>query len=315
MPTFGPELAAMIGIGVGIDYALFIVTRYRQGLDEGRDPRDAVVTALDTSGRAVLFAGCTVVISLLGMFLLGSSFVYGLAFGAIVGRAAGDGRLAHPAAGHARLRRAGHRPAARPRVPRSRPAELDEHGFWYRWSRVDPAPALGRRRSPSSILLVLAIPLFSLQMLFTDAGNDPTSLTTRQAYDLLAEGFGPGANGPLVVAVDLPGRHDAGRRSTGCRPAIAADPGVAFVVPPQVNPAGDAAVIVVIPTTSPQATETEELVHHAARRRSIPTAIGGTGVTAYVGGVTAAGIDAAERFSHRLLWVIGARRACCRSCC
>ena len=141
VPTFGTELAAMIGIGVGIDYALFIVTRYRQGLAEGRDPRDAVVKALDTSGRAVLFAGTTVVISLFGMFLLGVSFVYGLALGAISAVLlvmAASMTLLPAMLGFAglaidRLRIPGFHVSA---------AELDEHGFWYRWSRVDPAAAV-----------------------------------------------------------------------------------------------------------------------------------------------------------------------------
>jgi len=303
VPTFGPQIAAMIGIGVGIDYALFIVTRYRQGLAEGRDPRQAVVRSLDTSGRAVLFAGCTVVISLLGMLLLGSSFIYGLAFGAIAAvlLVMGASMTLLPGllgfAGEAidRLKVPGfHKPVA----------GLNEQGFWYRWSRlIQRRPWLFAAASFLALVL-LAWPVLSMHLLFTDSGNDPAVFTTRTSYDLLSEGFGPGSNGPLVVAVDLP---------AGTSPVVTDQlveylrhtPGVAAVAPAQRNPAGDAAVIIVVPTTSPQSGETELLVHHL-RDDVIPSALAGTSATAYVGGVTAAGIDTAATFSERLLWVIGA---------
>jgi RND superfamily putative drug exporter len=303
VPTFGTELALMIGIGVGIDYALFIVTRYRQGLAEGRDPRDAVVKALDTSGRAVLFAGITVVISLFGMFLLGVSFVYGLALGAISAVLlvmAASMTLLPAMLGFAglaidRLRIPGfHRPAA----------ELDEHGFWYRWSRVIQRRPWTMAILAFVILVVMALPVLSMQLLFTDSGNDPTSLTTRRSYDLLSDGFGPGANGPLVIAVDLPSGTPPSALD-GLSAALAQTPHVELAVPPQLNEAGDVATIIVIPDSSPQSVETEQLVH-ALRDDVIPAALDGSGITAYVGGYTAAGIDAAVRFSDRLVWVIGA---------
>ena len=303
VPTFGPQMAAMIGIGVGIDYALFLVTRYRQGLAEGRDPRQAVVRSLDTSGRAVLFAGCTVVISLLGMLLLGSSFIYGLAFGAIAAvvlvMAASMTLL--PAllgfAGNAidRLKVPGfHRPSA----------GLDEHSFGYRWSRVIQRHPWLAAGTALVVLLVLALPVLSMHLLFTDSGNDPAALSTRKAYDLLSDGFGPGANGPLVVAVDLP----AGTPSSVADHLVTdlrQTPGVAGVAPARLNPAGDAAAVIVVPATSPQSSETEALVHQL-RNNVIPAALSGTSAQAYVGGVTAAGIDTASTFSERLLWVIGA---------
>ena len=149
----------------------------------------------------------------------------------------------------------------------------------------------------------MAIPVFSLQMLFSDAGNDPTSVTTRHAYDLLAEGFGPGSNGPLVVAVDLPNGTSpevAQRLST----AIGSTDDVTAVVAPQTNQQGDAAVIIAIPTSSPQDAKTESLVHRL-RDDVIPSVTAGTGARALVGGVTAAGIDSANTFSQRLPWVIG----------
>jgi RND superfamily putative drug exporter len=304
VPTFGPELAAMIGIGVGIDYALFIVTRYRQGLGEGLDPRRAVIRALDTSGRAVVFAGTTVVISLFGMLLLGSSFVYGLAFGAIAAVLMvmlGSMTLLPALLGYAGTS------IDRLRVPfvHQPAAGLDPNGFWYRWSRL-----IQRRRWIAAIgalvvLLLMAVPVLSMHLLFTDSGNDPTSLTTRQAYDLLSKGFGPGANGPLVIAVDLSGGAPTSV-ANDLSSAIAADhTGVLYAAPPQFNPAKNAAVVLVIPTTSPQDTRTESLVNHL-RHDVIPKALDGTSAKAYVGGETAAGIDTANTFSQRLIWVIGA---------
>jgi RND superfamily putative drug exporter len=203
VPTFATELAAMIGIGVGIDYALFIVTRYRQGLNDGFDPRQAVILALSTSGRAVLFAGSTVVISLLGMLLLGLPFVYGLAFGAIAAVLlvmAGSLTLLPALLGFS-----GHA-IDRLRVPNllHRGPTSHRESFWWRWSRlIQRVPWIAAAVS-LAVLVVLAIPLFSMKLGFTDAGNDQTNLSTRKAFDILAQSFGPGANGPLVIAVQLP---------------------------------------------------------------------------------------------------------------
>jgi len=300
VPTFGPQLAAMIGIGVGIDYALFIVTRYREGLAEGRDPRRAVTHSLDTSGRAVLFAGCTVVISLLGMLLLGASFVYGLAFGsiaAVVLVMAASLTLLPAMLGFAGLA------IDRWRLPWHRTPTPGHRSAWYRWSRVVQHHPWLLGGLALTVLVVLAIPVLSLQMLFTDAGNDPTSLTTRRAYDLLAQGFGPGANGQLFIAVDLPPGSPADLPQNVAS-AVQATDGIVTVLAPQTNPAGDTALIVAIPKTSPQDGATETLVHDL-RQKVIPPVVAGTPAHALVGGVTAAGIAAAARFSQRLFWVIG----------
>jgi len=302
VPTFGTELAAMIGIGVGIDYALFIVTTYRQRLHAGLDPRDAVTEALATSGRAVLFAGCTVVISLLGMLLLGASFVYGLAFGAIAAVLAvmGAALTLLPAV----LGYTG-RAIDRLHVPVLLHRDVNpRRTFWFRWSRViqrSPIPAVV---VAAGVLLVLAVPLLSMHLAFTDQGNDATNLTTRRAYDLLATGFGPGVNGPLVLASDVPRAGDqAVVEELATR--LRATPGVAFVVPPAFNRAGgDAAVTIAIPTTSPQDARTEQLVH-TLRDQIVPAVEGRTGVRTYVGGVTAAAVDTSAQFARRLPWVIG----------
>jgi RND superfamily putative drug exporter len=309
VPTFGTELAAMIGIGVGIDYALFIVTRYRQGLAEGRDPRNAVIRALDTSGRAVLFAGCTVVISLLGMLLLGVTFVYGLAVGAIASV------LLVMTASLTLL------PAmlgfAGPKIDRLSIPFLHQdpdpahnrHSFWYRWSRVIQRHPWPAGLSALAVLLLLSVPVLSMQMLFTDSGNDPAAFTTRQAYDLIAQGFGAGSNGPLIVAIGpAKGETPAAGAIAGTADRIATAmhdvPGIASVVPPRVSQDGQAAVVIVVPTTSPQSPKTESLVHDL-RRHVLPTVTEGTQVKALVGGFTAFGIDSAANFQHRLVWVIG----------
>ena len=242
VPNFSPEMAAMIGIGVGIDYALFIVTRYRQGIFEGRDPRDAVVTSFMTSGRSVLFAGSTVVISLFGLYLIGQAYMIGLATACIA--AVLMVLIAALTLLPAMLGFAGNA-IDKLHLPRllqtGGPPPPD--GFWYRWSRFvqrgpgSPAPL---RSSSSS---ALALPLFSMRLAFTDAGNDPTSLTTRQAYDLLAQGFGPGFNGPLVIAADMQaGAAVRIRQRRHGRPPAAGDRGrprhgIAFVTPPQFNEA------------------------------------------------------------------------------
>jgi putative drug exporter of the RND superfamily len=302
VPTYGPQVASMVGLGVGIDYALFIVTRYRQGLAEGRDPRAAVMRAYDTSGRAVVFAGSTVVISLLGMLLLGRDFVYGLAFGSILvvllvllsSLTLLPALLGFSGRAIDRFKIPGRHNAA---------AAPSGHGAWYRWSRVIQRRPWTAAGGAFVVLVVLALPVFSMQLLFTDAGNDPTSLTTRHAYDLLSEGFGPGSNGPLVIAVDLTNAPEAADAADQLAAQLRAVPDVAQVSPPQLNQRGDTAVITVVPRSSPQDHATEQLVHHL-RDDVIPSATAGTGAHALLGGVTAAGINLSEDFSHRLVWVI-----------
>jgi putative drug exporter of the RND superfamily len=303
VPTFAPEMAAMIGIGVGIDYALFIATRYRQGIFEGRGPRDAVVVSIMTAGRAVLFAGVTVVISLFGLFLIGQAYMIGLALACIA--AVLMVLLAALSLLPALLGFAGeaidrlHLPGL---LQSGGPPSVG--GFWYRWSRFIQRRAWVTGAAALLALIALALPLFSIRLAFTDAGNDPPSLTTRQAYDLLAQGFGPGFNGPLVVAVAMPGPA-ATATVEHLRTAIAGTPGVAYVVPPQFNARQTGAVLVAYPTTSPQAAATETLVR-TLRTDVIPPVVERTGVDALVGGETAGSIDAATFLGGRLPVVIAA---------
>src|SRR4051812_3021820 len=257
VPSFAPQVTAMIGIGVGIDYALFIVTRYRGALHEGRTPRDSVIHAIDTSGRAVLFAGCTVVISLLGLFVVGLSFIRGMATGAAL--AVLIAMLASVTLLPSVLGFVGHT-IDKFALPNAKRVTTPETSFWIRWSRT-----LQRRPWTAALvgvvlLLVLCIPVVSLRLGVADAGNDPTSQTTRRAYDLLADGFGPGSSGPLLVVTEVGAGQQAGVDRLAAD--LAKVPGVRQVSPVILNQAGTAALINVEPTGSPQDESTTQLVHH-----------------------------------------------------
>src|SRR5437588_4171233 len=277
VPSFAPYVALMIGLGVGIDYALFIIVRYRTGLHDGLDPENANVLALTTAGRAVLFAGCTVIISLLGMFMMGINFIYVLSVGAVF--AVLMTMLASVTLVPAIMGFAGTKLAAKEhkrRHHRETPA--------YRWSRqIQRRPWLMAGLS-LAVLVVIALPMFSIRLGVADQGNDPTSQTTRRAYDLLAKGFGPGSNGPVLLAADLTGRTDQAS-VTRFADAVRADPDVATVAPARINQAGNAAVVPVIPRGAPQDRSTEHLVH---RLRS---EIRQQGLAIHVGSVTAIAID------------------------
>ena len=208
MPSFASILAAMIGIGVGIDYALFIVTRYRQGLHAGLDPERAVVKSVTTSGKAVVFAGSTVVISLLGMFAMGLSFVRGLAIGAslaVVLTMLASITLLPAVLGFVGLN------IDKFALPwTKRGTRRGRTTVAYRWSRVIQHRPWTFAAVGLVVLVTLALPVFSIRLGNTDAGNNPKSDTTRVAYDQLAKGFGPGFNGPLLVAIEVPDRQAAG---------------------------------------------------------------------------------------------------------
>ncbi len=300
-PDFGTQLASMIGIGVGIDYALFIVTRYRQGLDDGLDPERAVVRAIDTAGRAVVFAGCTVVISLLGLFLMGVDFVNGLAVGTSL--TVGTVMLASITLLPAILAFAG-RTIDRFSIRRRSTRKPREQSMWFKWSRIvqrHPWPAFA---GGLAILIVLAIPLLSMRLAFPDSGANPTTDTTRRAYDLVADGFGPGFNGPLILAAEFPKGADTASLDRLVT-SLQTTPDVAAVTPPTLSPSGDAAVIRVIPGSSPQSQSTSDLVDNL-RSDVIPAAVAGTDVQVHVGGLTASSVDVSDRLSARLPVFIGA---------
>jgi RND superfamily putative drug exporter len=293
MPDFATELALMIGLGVGIDYALFIVTRFRESYGQnGGDVAGAVEAAMNTSGRAVLFAGATVVIALLGMFALGVSLLDGAAVAASIGvvlvLAASLTLLPAllAAVGPRIARSSARRGSNAPGDPRP--------GFWRRWvAVVQRRPAITAVLA-TALMLTLAAPALGLRLAASDAGNDPTSQTTRRAFDLLARGFGPGFNGPLQLAVALPRAHDSAAL-TQLASAVRATPGIASVASAKMSPSGTAAVLIAYPTAAPQSADTANLVAHL-RDRVIPPTQQSTGASVYVGGSTASQVD----FSHVL---------------
>ncbi|MDQ6697825.1 MAG: MMPL family transporter, partial [Actinomycetota bacterium] len=292
---------AMIGLGVGIDYALFIVTRYRQGLSEGRNPHDAVTTAINTAGRAVLFAGTTVVISLGGMLLMGVTFVQGLGIGAasVVAVTMAASLTLLPAI----LGFAGHNIDKFSIPGMGKNAHGNRQGFWFRWSRFlqrNPWPAVA---VGLIVLLGLSIPVLSLRLGSSDASSLPTSSTTRRAYDLKADGFGPGASSPLILAAQLP-RGSSPQVLAPVRAAIAHAPGVESVSPPPPRATGGVATMLVIPTTSQQNAKTLDTMNNL-RDNVLPTATRGTGIQVHIGGPTALFSDLAAKLQSRLPLFIG----------
>ncbi|HEX3089636.1 MAG TPA: MMPL family transporter [Ilumatobacteraceae bacterium] len=354
MPDFAPQMAAMIGLGVGIDYALFIVSRYREGLHNGMDPETAVMASIDSSGRAVLFAGITVIISLLGLMAMGLAFVNGLAISGAVAvlvmmvaaltllpallgfagtkidnttRAAGIAvgvfvtialigvfsKKLGPLLGLATLLAvlimlAGYLPFGHAlRQPmKHRVQKPRDQRFWYRWSRVvqrHPWPAFF---GGAIALLLLAAPLLSIDLGFTDAGVLKTDQTTRRAYDLIAEGFGPGFSGPLALISDDPAMTP--EIAANVDAVLKTDSGIAFATPGRQLAGADGTPVspatwswVVFPTTSAQDGETRDLV-----QRLRGDTLDNVGAAVLVGGFTAGGIDFSTYIAGRLPVLIGA---------
>jgi RND superfamily putative drug exporter len=309
VPSAAPDLATMIGLGVGIDYSLFVLTRHREQLAEGMDVRESIAQAVATAGAAVVFAGTTVTIALCSLLLARIPIVtqlgYVSAVAVLVAVAAAITLL--PAA----LSLAGtridalrvpflgrRRVAAGKAAPAAGSAAPAAHG-WARWAHAVTARPWPALLAGLLLIAVLAWPVRGLELGQSDTGQLPTDTTARQAYDLLSEGFGPGFNGPLLVAVEHASAPGLARLGS----ALASADGVASVSPPLPARHGDAALITVTPRTAPSAQATEDLVHRL-RDETIPAATSGTTLTAYVGGATAGFIDLATGISDRLPLVI-----------
>ncbi len=303
VPDWTPVVAGLIGIGVGVDYALLVLTRFRSAMKEGRDRHDAVVEAVTTAGRSVIIAGCTVVIAVLGLALTGLPYMYGVAISASM--AVLVVMLAAVSLLPALLSYLGPR-VDRLRIPllgRTAKTEGGEESIAARWSHAVQRRPWTAVIVGAAILLALAVPALGMRLGFPDAGNDAPDTMTRQAYDLMSEGFGPGSNGPIVIAAELP---DPAARSGIDRLArsIRADEGVDFVAKPVINGEGDAALINVIPTTSPQDKATQDLVKRI-RGTIVPETLAGTGVTVKVGGLNAAFEDQSIYIVDRMPLFIG----------
>ena len=296
IPAWAPQLAAMVGLGVGIDYALFLVTRHREHLALGMPVAEAVGRALATAGQAVIFAGGTVVVAILGLLVAGIPFVTGggVAISAMVLVMV----LASVTLLPALLGLAGHRINGRRRTPTGPMVQthLPSTG-WYRWGAHVTRNATAYLVGGAVLMIALAAPVLALNLGFPDDGTKPESRTERRAYDLIADGFGPGANGPLVIAVDI---SQGDSVVAPLAAAMAADPGIASVGDPTIDLTAGVATLVAQPTTSPQDVATQETV---ARLRSevFPTVLDGTAATAHVGGQTATFADLGARVQERML--------------
>jgi putative drug exporter of the RND superfamily len=305
VPNWTTAVSGLIGIGVGIDYALLVLTRFRTALKSGKDRHDAVIEAVTTAGRSVIIAGGTVVIAILGLFLTGLPYMYGVAIAASL--AVLVVMLASITLLPAVLSYLG------PNVDRLRipilgrsldKQEGDGESPAARWSHaVQRRPWIAVIVSVA-VLLGLALPALGMRLGFPDAGNDKPGTMTREAYDLISEGFGPGANGPLVIAAGMPGPEARGDVQVLVAD-LRQDDGVAYVAPPRFNADDTAAILTVIPSTSPQDAATSELVDRM-RGEVIPGALDGTGVTALVGGVNAALEDQSAYVTDRMpVFIIG----------
>jgi|Tabmets5t2r1_1033131.scaffolds.fasta_scaffold00751_4 putative drug exporter of the RND superfamily len=288
-PDFAPAVAGLIGIGVGIDYALLILTRFRTALVHGADERHALMEAVSTAGRSVIVAGGTVVISMLGLAFMGVSFLYGVAISASL--AVLVVVLASITLLPALLAIAGRR-VDRLRIPGlGRSLRTGGGTLATRWSRVVQRRAGIAAAAGATVLILLTLPVLGLRYGFPDEGNDPDGSQTRTAYGLVSRGFGPGSTGPLLVASE----RTAGLEALAGR--MRSEEGVSFVSPIRRSPDGAAAVFSVMPTTSPQDNATTDLVH---RLRDLA----GPGI--HVGGTTAAFVDQSDYVSGRIpLFIAG----------
>ena len=288
-PDFASELALLIGLGVGVDYALFVVTRFREAYRDGeRDVDAAVEIAMNTAGRSVAFAGATVVIAVLGLFVVRVNLLYGVAVATsltvLLMLAASLTLLP------ALLSFLGHRI-----VKKGRP-KREQGAGWLRWvAMIQRRPAVAALLA-TAFMVALAIPAVDLRLASSDASNDRASTTTHHAYTLLAKGFGVGFNGPLQVAVEF-GKSGAGLSQL--ERALSRAPGVASVRPPIVSRARNAAAITVFPTTAPQSKQTYDLVKRL-RNDVIPPVAQANGLSVFVGGATATQVDFAHVLSKNL---------------
>jgi RND superfamily putative drug exporter len=293
-----PEVAFLVALGVGVDYALFVVSRHRNGLLAGQVPEDAAVAALNTSGRAVLLAGLTVCAAMLGLFALPDHSLYGVAVA--VALMVGLTMLASLTLLPAMLGFLG--PKVLRRAERSRLAQdgrqVEQAGaFWLRW-----AEGLGRRPVIPTVLalaviIILALPVLSFRIGLLDASTDPPPSTTYQAYQLLAKGFGPGFNGPLDVVGQVHSPADRARFAAFVASARS-QPGVAGIVPPVLSPNGKAEIAEVYPATGPQQTATTTVLDQL--RVGVPRAEAGSTLAIHIGGTTAVNADYSQALSSSL---------------
>ncbi len=303
VPDWTTAVSSLIGIGVGIDYSLLIVTRFRSALKDGKGVPDAIVEAVRTAGRSVLIAGVIVLIAVLGLCVMGVSYLYGVALATslTVLLVMAASLTLTPAL----LAFAGRR-INRLRIPGLGRAlrEDAEPTAAIRWSKMVQRRPWTAALISAAILIALTAPVLGIRLGFPDAGNDRDATTTHAAFQLTKDAFGSGASGPLVLAAELQSPQDAAELERFTT-AVKRDPDVAFVGQPRLNQAKDAAIVVVAPKSSPQAPETSDLVNRV-RDDIVPTTLDASGVEVFVGGQTAALEDQSELMAGRLpLFIVG----------
>ena len=303
MSNVAPELAIMIGLGVGVDYALFILTRFRENYARNGDVQTSITQAMDTSGRAILLAGTTVIIALLGMFATGVTFMYGLAIASVL--AVLTVLLASLTVLPALLAAWGTRVVRPTRRARRREArgEAPRPSAWRRWSLIVQSRPWPLAIASLLVMVVCLLPVLGLRLESSDAGNDPSSTSTYRAFNLLSHGFGSGFNGPLeiVAQLDNPGQQS---QLAALRTAVAKTPNVVAVTAPRLAPSGKVAVMEAYPGTAPQDQATTDLVNHL-REDVLPPFKTSFAERPLVGGFTAGSIDFSNVLAGKLPLFIG----------
>jgi RND superfamily putative drug exporter len=293
--SWEPQVATLVALGVGVDYSLFIVSRHRSAPLAGRTAEDAAITALNTSGRAVLLAGLTVCVALLGMFALQVSFLYGVAVS--VALAVALTMLASLTLLPTMLGFFG--PKVLRRAERNEVGQVGSvQGFWLRWAqRIDRNAAIFSVLA-LGVIVALALPFFSLRQGLPDASTDPASSTAHQAYELLAKGFGPGFSGPLELVGQVSGPSDQARFASFVS-SLGGRPGVARIQPPRLSPNGKVEVAVLYPTTGPQDAQTTDLLNRI--RSAVPQAEAASSLKIHIGGDAAVNEDFSSLLASKML--------------